>query len=122
MRRSCSHCTSKLPATSVLASALGISRSFACRNCARHLAVSRGWKAAFAGALLLGFVVCGLAARMEHSHLPYLALPFLVVFASLTVYRYGVVRIASRRPGWLSLFNLGIFETALIALDYAISL
>jgi len=122
MSQFCPHCTSTLPASSVLGSALGIRRSFACGNCARRLTVGSGWKAALAGALLLGVGACHLVVRAEHSRLPYLALPIILVLALLTVYHFGVVRIASARQGWLSLFNLGIFGTALLALDYAISL
>jgi len=122
MTRTCPHCTAKLPALSVLASGLGVRRYFVCRHCSRHLTVSRGWQAAFAAMLLLGFALCRLAARVEHSHLPYLALPLVLLLASLVVYHRGVVRIAGRRLGWISVFNVGLFGTAILALDYAISM
>jgi len=105
-----------------MASALGIRSCFVCGNCSRHLAVSRGWRAALAAALLLGFLACRVVAHAQHSHLPYLALPFILALATLVACQYGAIRIATSKLGWISLFNLGIFGTAALALDYAISL
>ncbi|HTA65691.1 MAG TPA: hypothetical protein VK753_09310 [Xanthomonadaceae bacterium] len=101
---------------------MGIGHHFTCANCARKLSVSKGWKAAYVGILILGVTVCGSTALEERSDLPYLGIPAVMALATLVVCRYAVIQLAERRRGLFSLFNLGVLGMVLYAADYATSM